>query len=225
MSDQIKLDVVDRRDLIRGGALAGGGFLAGGVLFSGLTSPAEAQTRISRRRSRTNDVRIGNYALTLEYLEAGFYAAALESGVIQDPAVRRFAEVAGQHEADHVTALRGLLGRRAVRRPDFDFSGALRDEASFRTTAQALEDTGVAAYAGQAPYILQFAIIRPALGIHSVEARHAAWMRFLFGIQPAVAAFDDERDRPSVERVVAETRFITSRPRTTRRRRRPAFTG
>jgi hypothetical protein len=50
-------------------------------------------------------------------------------------------------------------------------------------------------------------------------------MRFLFGVQPAVAAFDDDRDRASVERVVRSTRFVTSRPRTTRRRRRPSFTG
>ncbi len=217
MSDQIKLDVVDRRDLIRGGALAGGGFLAGGVLFSGLTSPAEAQTRISRRRSRTNDVRIGNYALTLEYLEAGFYAAALESGVIQDPAVRRFAEVVGEHEAEHVTALRELLGRRAVRRPDFDFSGALTDEATFRQTAQALEDTGVAAYAGQVPYILQLGILRPALGIHSVEARHAAWIRFLNGggapdaaedALPAPAVVDRPLGQRRVLRIVESTGFL-----------------
>ncbi len=190
MPDQITLDVVDRRGLLRTGALAGGGFVAGGVLFGGLTPLAEAQTRIQRRRSRTNDVRIGNYALTLEYLEAGFYAAALESGVIHDHAVRRFTEVVAQHEADHVAGLRRLLGRRAVRSPEFDFSGALRDEATFRQTAQALEDTGVAAYAGQAPYILQFAIIRPALGIHSVEARHAAWIRFLNGGGAADAAAD-----------------------------------
>jgi len=218
VADQIKLDVVDRRDLIRGGALAGGGFLAGGVLFTGLGSPAGAQERISRRRSRATDVRIGNYALTLEYLEAGFYDAALESGVIQDPAVRRFAEVVYRHETAHVTALRALIGRsRAVRRPDFDFSGALQSEATFRQTAQALEDTGVAAYAGQAPYILQFAIIRPALGIHSVEARHAAWIRFLNGggapdaadeALPAPAIVDAPLGQRRVLRIVEETGFL-----------------
>jgi hypothetical protein len=218
LSDQIKLDVVDRRDLIRGGALAGGGFLAGGVLFSGFTSPAEAQTAISRRRSRANDIRIGNYALTLEYLEAGFYDAALESGVIQTPEVRKFAEVVYRHEAAHVTALRTLIGRRrAVRRPDFDFSGALGSEADFRTTAQALEDTGVAAYAGQGPYILQLAVLRPALGIHSVEARHAAWIRFLNGggapnaedeALPAPQIVDEPLSQRRVLRIVERTGFL-----------------
>ena len=172
---------LDRKSFFRKSAVAGAGFVAGGVLFSGLTSPAMAQSAISKRRSAANDVKIGNYALTLEYLEAAFYKAALAAGIIQDARVLKFAQVVASHEADHVTALRKLLGRAAVSSPRFDFSSALGSESSFKTTAQALEDTGVAAYAGQGPYIKQFAIIRPALGIHSVEARHAAWIRFLNG--------------------------------------------
>ena len=46
-------------------------------------------------------------------------------------------------------------------------------------TAQVLEDTGVAAYAGQGPNLLQRPLVVAALSIHSVEARHAAWIRFL----------------------------------------------
>jgi hypothetical protein len=191
MSDVIKLEPLDRKSFLRKGAATGAGFVAGGVLFSGLTSPAMAQSSISRRRSAANDVKIGNYALTLEYLEAAFYEAALAANIIQDPRLLKFAQVAGQHEADHVDALKGLLGRRAVRSPRFDFASVLTSEATFRTTAQVLEDTGVAAYAGQAPYIQQMAIIRPALGIHSVEARHAAWIRFLNGGgEPNAAAAD-----------------------------------
>jgi Ferritin-like domain len=44
-----------------------------------------------------------------------------------------------------------------------------------------LEDTGVAAYAGQGTNILQSAVLTAALSIHSVEARHAAWIRALVG--------------------------------------------
>ncbi len=75
----------------------------------------------------------------------------------------------------------------------------------------------MAAYAGQAPYILQFAIIRPALGIHSVEARHAAWIRFLNGGGAPNAAEDalpapNVVDRPlgqrSVLRIVGQTGFL-----------------
>jgi hypothetical protein len=172
---------IDRKSFFRKSAVVGAGFVSGGVLFGGLTSPALAKSAISRHRSAANDVKIGNYALTLEYLEAAFYAAALDAGIINDARVLAFARTVASHEADHVAALKKLLGRHAVSSPRFDFSSALGSEASFKTTSQALEDTGVAAYAGQAPYIKQMAIIRPALGIHSVEARHAAWIRFLNG--------------------------------------------
>jgi hypothetical protein len=208
---------IDRKNFFRRSAVAGAGFVAGGVLFSGLTSPAMAQDAISKRRSAANDVKIGNYALTLEYLEAAFYKAALAAGIIQDARVLKFAQVVAQHEADHVTALRALLGRARVSSPRFDFSSALGTEASFRTTAQALEDTGVAAYAGQAPYIRQLAVARPALGIHSVEARHAAWIRFLNGggeanaadsALPAPKVVDAPLGQKTVLRAVGELGFI-----------------
>jgi hypothetical protein len=208
---------IDRKAFMRKGAIAGAGFIAGGVAFNGLISPAAAQSTISKRKSAANDVKIGNYALTLEYLEAAFYAAALQANVITDPRVLKFAQVVGQHEADHVAALKKLLGRAAVASPRFDFSSALGSEASFKTTAQALEDTGVAAYAGQAPYIKQFAIIRPALGIHSVEARHAAWIRFLNGggeptaaasAAPAPKVVDAPLGQKTVLRAVTALNFI-----------------
>jgi hypothetical protein len=208
---------LDRKSFFRKSAAAGAGFVAGGVLFGGLASPALAQSTISKRKSAANDVKIGNYALTLEYLEAAFYEAALAAGIITDPRVLKFAQVAGRHEADHVTALRRLLGRAAVRSPRFDFSSALGSEASFKTTAQALEDTGVAAYAGQAPYISQLAVLRPALGIHSVEARHAAWIRFLNGggepnaaasALPAPNVVDAPLGQKTVLRAVGELGFI-----------------
>src|SRR5687768_12491414 len=38
-------------------------------------------------KSVSTDLEIVNYALTLEYLEADFYAAVLESGVVTDKAI------------------------------------------------------------------------------------------------------------------------------------------
>ena len=64
-----------------------------------------------------------------------------------------FARVVGQHERDHVKAFKGVLGRKAVKKPRFNFRGTTEDAAKFAATAQALEDTGVAAYKGQAPKI------------------------------------------------------------------------
>jgi hypothetical protein len=88
----------------------------------------------------------------------------------------------------------------------------------------ALEDLAVAAYKGQAPRLKSNAVLAAAVGIHSVEARHAAWMRQLFGITPAVNAFDKPASRQSINRIVASTHFIAKKPQTSARKR-PRFTG
>ena len=60
-----------------------------------------------------------------------------------------------------------------------------RTPTRFRRTAVAFEDLAVAAYKGQAPLIQRRAYLVPALAIHTVEARHAAWIRRLAGFTPA----------------------------------------
>jgi hypothetical protein len=209
---------LDRGDFLRRGAGLGAGFVAGGVLLSGLASPAQAAIS-TRRRSKSNDVKIANYALTLEYLEAEFYAQALRNGTaFASDQIRLFATITGAHEADHVKALRGTLGRAAVRKPTFDFGDTVTDPAKFQQTAQVLEDTGVAAYAGQGPNILQRPIVQAALSIHSVEARHAAWIRFLNGggtgpekDLPAPRSFDRALSERAVLKAVTDTGFIEER--------------
>lgn len=202
-----------RADFLRTGAMAGAGLVAGGVLFNGLISPAEAAIS-TRRKSKRNDVKILQYALTLEYLESAFYEAANKSGAITDPVLKRFAEVTGRHEAEHVTTLRGLV---TVAKPTFDFGDTVTDVAKFKATAQALEDTGVSAYAGQGPNILQRPVVVAALAIHSVEARHAAWIRFInsgglgdVANLPAPASFDKARSEKAVLKIVGDTGFIKS---------------
>ena len=92
-------------------------------------------------------------------------------------------------------AFREVLGSRAVKRPRFDFRGATEDADRFRKTAVAFEDLAVAAYKAQAPLIQSRAYLVPALAIHSVEARHAAWIRRLAGEVPAADAFDEPRSK------------------------------
>src|SRR5213078_3658283 len=100
----------------------------------------------------------------------------------------------------------------AVKRPTFNFQGTTEQQRPFLKTAVAFEDLAVAAYKGQAPKLRSNAVLAAAVGIHSVEARHAAWMRELFGITPAVHAFDQPASRASINRIVASTRFIVSKP-------------
>lgn len=197
-----------RGDLLKRAGLATAGFVAAGAMFESLLSPAAAA--ISTKKSKANDVKILNYALTLEYLEAEFYAAALAANVVSDPGVRAFATTVADHEAKHVALLRDVLGRAAVKKPSFDFSSALGNQQTFMQTAQLLEDTGVAAYAGQGPNISQKAVVVAALGIHSVEARHAAWIAFLNLNTPAPRITDPPKRESTVLSAVADTGFIQS---------------
>jgi Ferritin-like domain len=226
MSTDFRLDALDRDGALReaedriarrsrAGLLSGA--VAAGAALAGLR-PAAARAAVS-----ANDRDILNYALTLEYLQASFYTEAERIGALRGRAARA-ANVVGAVERAHVKAFRKLLGRAAVKRPAFDFQGTTDEQQAFLKTAVALEDLAVAAYKDQAPRIEADAVLAAAVGIHSVEARHAAWMRHMFGIQPAAAPFDQARPRPEIERIVASTRFIVSRPRM-QAESRPRFTG
>jgi Ferritin-like domain len=65
--------------------------------------------------------------------------------------------------------------------------------------SQTLEDTGVAAYRGQAPALTGGgALLTTALQIHSVEARHAAEVRIVRGVKPWIGAFDQPMSKAQV---------------------------
>jgi hypothetical protein len=190
-----------RADFFRKAAISGGALTVGGVAFAGL--PALALGAPSKKQ----DVAILNYALTLEYLEAEFYALARAKAGLKGETAR-FAKVAGGHEAAHVKALEAVLGAKAVARPTFDFGGTVMSQPAFQKTAMAVEDLGVSAYAGQGPRLKQLPVIRAALSIHSVEARHAAWIRSILGRNPAPAAFDPARSMSQVLAIAGG--FITA---------------
>src|SRR6185312_5102398 len=126
----------------------------------------------------------------------------------------------GAVERAHVKAFRSALGSAAIQRPHFDFGGATESSDAFRKTAVAFEDLAVAAYKGQAPKISSRAYLASALAIHSVEARHAAWIRRLAGKSPVAGPFDEPLSRPQVTAIVAKTHFIMS---TTSKSKGPKF--
>ena len=205
---------LDRADFFKKAAVGAGGIVAGGALFGPFLDNAAAA--ISRKRSKRNDVKILNYALTLEFLEAEFYTVAERENQFTTPEFRQFAATVGAHERAHVRFLRGALGSKAVKKPTFGFGDATRG-AKFNATAQVLEDTGVSAYLGQAANIAQRAVLNAAGTIVTVEARHAAWIRFLNGggavgapktQQPAPLSFDRPASERAILRAVTGTGFI-----------------
>jgi hypothetical protein len=220
MSDLIKLDVVDqdgaireaeealagdsRADFFRKAAVGGAATLGGGVLLSGFPGIALGATP-----SKKNDVKILNYALTLEYLENEFYIQGLKTAGITGELLT-VSKVVQSHEAAHVKTLKKVLGKSAVKKPKFDFGKAVTDPATFLATAVVLEDTGVSAYAGQGPLIKQKAVVVAALSIHSVEARHAALLRRLANKNGAPKSFDKAASMKTVLSAVKKTGFIKS---------------
>lgn len=208
---------IDRRDLLRKGAMGAGGLVAGGAFF-GILSPAEA--RISTKKSKKNDVKILQFAMTLELLEAAFYRQARANMVFgDDAALELFTRTVSSHEDDHVTFLRNALGKKRVSGLKFDFGKAVTDRDTYRKTAQVLEDTGVQAYLGQAANVAQGPVLSAAGSIVTVEARHAAWIRFLNGggapgvrdsAQPAPRTFDRGLSEKKILRAVKGTGFIQS---------------
>lgn len=204
----------------RAGVVSRGTFLAGALggtaaLLALASEPAAAQG--------SRDVSILNYALTLEYLQAAFYTEAERMRALRGRASNA-AVVVGGVERAHVRAFKDVLGSKAVKSPSFDFQGTTEDQNAFLKTAVAFEDLAVEAYKGQAPRLQAESALAAALSIHSVEARHAAWMRYLFGVEPSTHAFDQPRSKQQVTRVVQSTNFITSSP-STERKRMPRYTG
>ena len=189
-----------RATFLRKGLIGGGSLVAGGALL-GLPQAFGAP-------SVANDVAILNYALTLEYLEAAFYNEAVARGALSG-ATLAFARVVKDHENAHVAFLKKALGSKAVKKPKFDFKGTTTDQTKFQATAYVLENTGVAAYSGQATLIKQAAVVKAAVSILTVEARHAGWIGAIIGKAPAPRKFDRAQSKSQILAAVKGTGFIT----------------
>lgn len=97
-----------------------------------------------------------------------------------DKAEKDFFTSVRKHENAHVTFLVAALGEAA--RPKPTFKGLVQKKAGdFLMIAQALENTGVGAYLGAAPVILNPDYLAAAGSIMTVEARHAGAINFFVG--------------------------------------------
>jgi Ferritin-like domain len=195
-----KVDGDTRAAFLKKAGVGAGALIGSGAFFGVLPSIASAGFA-------KGDVAILNYALTLEYLEAAFYAEAVSKGKFAGK-VGKFASIVAGHEKAHVAFLKGALGSAAVAKPTFDFKDTTTNKAKFMATAQVLEDTGVAAYLGQVGNIQSKKILGAAGSILPIEARHAGWIRDLNNVSGAPTAFQDSKTMAQVLSAVKATGFI-----------------
>ncbi len=186
-----------RRNTMRRFAFAGKVIAAAAVpsLLGSMFKKAYGQTG-------TSIVEVLQYALTLEYLEAEFYTLAVAKGtaLFPDAASLQAFTTIRDHETAHVNFLKTALtsvSATPVSKPTFDFSGgkgsgtgpfkdAFTNYDLLLAVAQVFEDTGVRAYKGQADKLMSNNdVLQAALQIHSVEARHAAHIRYMRRNKPS----------------------------------------
>jgi hypothetical protein len=196
--------------------------VGGGAILATLAAPSAATAA-----ARPSDVDILNFGLRFERLQASFYTEAERLGTIDRMPARKqqWARVLGAHERAHVRIIKQILGRKAHRRPFFDFHGLTETDAGFTRTAVAMEDLTVALLSGVTPEVRDRGLSAALFGLLTTEARHAAWARNIVRTVPAAHAFDEPRSLKGVDAILDDTRFIVARPRLARRRRRPRFTG
>jgi hypothetical protein len=165
-----------RLGFMRKAGIAGGAAVSGGAVLGALAPSAFAASSHGRPPAKfgKGDVGILNYALTLEYLEAAFYNGAAAANLALDAQTRAFLKVVVKDENAHVAYLRKALGSKKVKSPKFNFKGTNTSVAMFKATSQVLENTGVHAYSGQALNIKSAKVVKAALSILTVEARHAS---------------------------------------------------
>jgi len=206
-----------RLGFLKKAGIAGGAAVGGGALLSGLVPGAAVaaggKLDAPPKSFGKGDIGILNYALTLEYLEAGFYNEAAKKVKLKNKATKDFLAAVVKDENAHVKILKSLLGKKAVKSPKFDFGKTTSDEDLFVATAFALENTGVSAYSGQAFNIKDPAVLAGALSIVTIEARHSGLIGQIYKGRKGIAP-DGPTDKAvgakKTLKIVASTGFIKS---------------
>jgi hypothetical protein len=135
-------------------------------------------------------INVLQYALTLEHFEARFYADGYNMAPIPAGAEKTAIQIIRDSEAKHVSFLQTVItaagATPVAAKASYDFTAGgtfptvMTNYATFLAVAQVLEDTGVRAYKGRAGELKgQKVYLTAALGIHAVEARHAAKIRYM----------------------------------------------
>lgn len=201
-----------RREAIRKG-FSLSSVAAVGLTLGSVPVALAALSRETFAQTPSDILGVLQFAFTLENLENEFYKAVLGTSAVpaqnsafatvrgQIPAdARASIELIQRHEQQHVDFIRAAIQSSGGSAPnftasDFDFTGgngagdgpflaATTDLDVLLLASQALEDTGVRAYKGQIPLLLNNSgdanadmVLESACRIETVEARHASRIR------------------------------------------------
>jgi hypothetical protein len=173
-----ELGAVEVTGMSRASFILRGALTAGAVYGATAVGPYVSNAFAA---SGSGDVAILNFALTLEYLETDFYKVKGKSVGLSGEA-KALASSFGDEEAEHVAALTKAItaaGGKPAKKPTFVFP--VSNAASFLKLAYVLENTGVGAYNGAGPSLMNKQYLAAAGSIVQVEARHAASIALLTG--------------------------------------------
>lgn len=136
----------------------------------------------------SGDMDIVKFALTMERLEAAFYAQVVAAHQSKAYLTARQFELTQQiatAEATHVTALEAVLtgaGQTLPETPKFQFpSSVFLSPITYAWLAYTLEEIGIGAYLGAVGSIQSDDIRKAAASIYGAEAQHAAILRSFAG--------------------------------------------
>ncbi len=202
---RIKSSSIKRRDFVRGRTSVVPASVAVGALNNKF-----AWTQAGDFKS---DVDVLNYALTLEYLEAEFYRQGNSAGLLSGKE-KQYLDQVQVDEESHVATIRATImkiGGTPVAAPGVDYGDAFASRENYLTISHTFENTGVRAYLGAAGFIQDKAILQAAAGIFGVEARHAAIVGNLLGLEPEGGVYMGATETPltSAEVLDAVAPFLT----------------
>jgi rubrerythrin len=180
---------VRRATLLKRVAITLGGITAGGAAAAGFAEASRNSPHRDASSLSARDREILEFALRLEHLQVAFYSEAIRRGKLSGEA-KQFAHTVGHEEQQHLDYFEHVLGNSNAKPGRFKFGDATAGDKQFVAAAAKIEDTGLAAYNGQAENMSRQTLTAVARVI-SVEARHAAWARSLAGQVPAPVPADE----------------------------------
>lgn len=181
---------VGRRSLLTTAAVAAAGVVAAGVLKPAKSFGVTPAFTFEKSIPGTGDVKVLNYALALEDLEADLYNQALQRLTVggknklgkEIPGMKLgFSNVDVYYtykfsivEAEHRNFLRAALGSAAIPQFKYDFNMQNLSRKQVADLLYTAEATGTGAYLGAIPYLQTKEYLQIAGAIQGTEARHTA---------------------------------------------------